>query len=125
MNHKLFVLSFHTNQHFPIPSLQCFDLESYLSSNAHVSGSRWRCASCENFVSLQNLEVCELTSHLLREFASKASVRDRVELCADRSYKLLQARQPRSRKRRAEEMSATNDNALPPTKSSNEVIDLV
>jgi len=52
-------------------------------------------------VSLQNLEVCELTLHLLREFASVASAdRNHVELCAaDRSYKLLQARKVKKRGR--------------------------
>ena len=84
---KIFFL--HTNHQ------QCFDLESYITANSYVSGGRWRCSACENFVSLQNLEVCGLTLHLLRAFARVAtSDRSRVALCGDRTYKLLAAPSP-------------------------------
>ena len=85
---------------------QCFDLESFLSTNTFVSGNRWRCASCESFVSLRNLERCGLTSHVLREFASTVSIeRDRVEV-SDRSYKLLKIRGQRGMKRLRSEDAA-------------------
>lgn len=75
---------------------QCFDLRNFIQSNAHVSGSRWRCASCEDFVSLQNLEFCGLTGSLLKEFKGQATVdRDRVEFSADGRYRLLVERKRR------------------------------
>jgi len=75
---------------------KCFDLRSYIQSNACVSGSRWRCASCEDFVSLQSLEYCGLTASLLEEFKDQATVdRDRVEFCASGSYRLLDERKLR------------------------------
>lgn len=44
-------------------------------------------------MSLQNLEICGLTTHLLWEFKKVASVgRDRVEFSADGSYILLAER---------------------------------
>lgn len=55
-----------------------------------VSGSRWRCASCESFVSVKDLEHCGLTASLLDEFATEvSSARDRIELSSDKSYRLL------------------------------------
>ena len=117
-------------------SPQCFDLENYLKANAFVSGNRWRCASCESFLSLKNLERCGLTSHLLHEFASTVSTdRNRIELCTDRSYTLLKARQPRSKKRLRSEVTLASlavmeeDNTTPPVnkstaKTNQEVVDL-
>jgi len=76
--------------------LQCFDLRNYIESNSFVSGGRWRCASCEDFVSLQSLQHCGLTASLLEEFKDQASVdRDRVEFCANGSYRLLDERKSR------------------------------
>jgi hypothetical protein len=67
----------------------------------HVSGSRWRCAACENFVSLQDLECCGLTAYIIEEFEKVLSPeRDRIEFCEDGRYKLLEARQLRCGKKR-------------------------
>lgn len=58
-----------------------------------MSGSRWRCPSCELFVSVASLELCELTAHILKEFENAASTeKDRVEYCSDGTYKLLEQR---------------------------------
>lgn len=66
----------------------------------HVTYNRWRCASCENFVSLQSLQICGLTSHLLKEFkGSASSERDRVEFSSDGRYKLLEQAVSRHKKR--------------------------
>ena len=51
-------------------------------------------------MSLQNLEICGLTAHLLGEFKRVASSqRDRVEVCSDGSYMLLEERKVRGKKR--------------------------
>lgn len=52
--------------------------------------------SCEDFVSLRNLEYCGLTASVLEQFKDQATVdRNRVEFCADGSYQLLEERKPR------------------------------
>ena len=64
------------------------------------SGGRWRCASCELFVSIQNLELCGVTSHILKEFHNTAtSDRDRIEFTSDGTYTLLKEKIPRGKKR--------------------------
>ena len=87
--------------------LQCFDLRSFLVSNINVSGSRWRCASCEKFLLFQDLQYCGFTKDLLTEFKDLATPqRDRVELHADRSYRLLEeARRRYGMKRQASDVA--------------------
>jgi hypothetical protein len=71
--------------------LQCCDLKNFLSSNLLVTGSRWRCASCEKFVLFQDLQFCGFTADLLTEFKDLASPqRDRIEFRADKTYRLLE-----------------------------------
>jgi hypothetical protein len=84
--------------------MQCYDLESYINSNVHISGSRWRCAACENFVSLQDLEYCGLTAYIIKEFEKVLTEeRDRIEFSEDGRYKLLEARPLRYGKKRPKE----------------------
>lgn len=91
-----------------IVAKKCCDLRNYIASNEVVSGSRWRCASCENFVSLQDLEVCGLTASLVKEFEKElAPDRDRVELCSDRTYRLLGERKLRYKKKIGETESGS------------------
>jgi hypothetical protein len=81
-------------------STKCFDLEAYIKNNNFPSGGRWRCASCETFLSLQNLQFCGLTAHLLEEFRSEVTTdRHLVEFSSDRSYRLLEARKPRQNRK--------------------------
>lgn len=69
----------------------------FIHTNQYVSGSRWRCPSCETFVSLQNLEYCALTARLLQEFdASLSADRDRIEFTSSGTYKLLEEQVARS-----------------------------
>jgi hypothetical protein len=83
---------------------QCFDLKAFLEYNVPVSGNRWRCGSCERFVSCNELQICGLTSDLLKEFEGAATTqRDRVELSSNGSYKLLIERKKRYTKREATE----------------------
>ncbi len=94
-----------------LPS-KCYDLRNYIDTNFCVSYNRWRCASCENFVSLQSLQICGLTSHLLEEFKSSAtSERDRVEFSSDGRYQLLVQQVSRHKKRLDSTLLATNEEA--------------
>jgi hypothetical protein len=99
--------------------LQCFDLRSFLFSNSHVSGSRWRCASCEKFLLFQDLQFCGFTADLLTEFKDFATPqRDRVELRADRNYRLLEENKRRyGAKRQATDVGGGGD---PSKKSRND-----
>jgi hypothetical protein len=108
--------------------LKCFDLQNFVSSNGFVSGSRWRCASCETFVSVDSLEVCGLTSRLLDEFKTEASPeRDRIEFRSDGTYSLLPEKTPQyAVRRRSEPDEATSmpDPVAESTIEMGEVIDL-
>ena len=105
---------------------QCFDLRNYIASNAYVSGSRFRCASCEEFVSLQNLEICGLTTHLLQEFEKVASPeRDRVQVCADGSYVLLEERKVRGTKRQNCDFGTMQAPAKSQKNSEEDVIEIL
>jgi hypothetical protein len=58
--------------------------------NVAVSGGRWRCASCETFLSYQELQLCSLTEAALKKFGTQvSSQRDRVEFRADKTFHLL------------------------------------
>jgi hypothetical protein len=102
---------------------QCYDLRNYLSSNVYITGSRWRCASCESFVSVESLEVCCLTAHLLLEFKDIASAdRDRIEFCSDGSYKLLEPRKVRKKRSATDALTSTETKRPRP---DDEVIELM
>ncbi len=80
---------------------QCFDLLYFLGLNLRSCGSRWKCASCENYVSWRSLQYCGLTAALLQEFQGQASVvRDRIEFRADGRYRLLEESKTRNNKKR-------------------------
>ena len=67
--------------------------------NTFRTGNRWRCAVCESFISVSNLQICTFTQHLIQEFRSKVAWnRDRVQLCSDGSYELLETRKIRRQK---------------------------
>ena len=69
---------------------QCFDLKGFIECNSVCSGQRWKCAACEDYLSIQNLEYCALTKAALTRFEGQvSSERDRVEFRSDESYKLL------------------------------------
>lgn len=70
-------------------------------TNAVIGGSRWRCASCENFLSWKDLEFCTLTSEILGKFKDEATTsRDRVEYRSDNCYVLLDETGGRFNKKR-------------------------
>lgn len=87
-----------------------------------MSGGRWRCASCEKFVSIQDLEVCGLTKELINDEFKRDLIRkpdrDRVQYCEDGSYALLPEASKRgasgdantgSRKRQKQAASASDN----------------
>jgi hypothetical protein len=91
----------HANNYRNFISLrgQCFDLRNYLSINQFISGTRWRCACCESFVSIYNLEYCSFTKYLIDEFRTKVTWnRDRVEFCSDGTSQLLEPQKTRRQK---------------------------
>jgi len=93
---------------------QCFDLTSFLVSNMKASAGRWRCFVCEDFVSLDSLEQCGLTTDILEEFNGQVdAAQNRIEITSDKNYRLLgsdQMRPARNRKRLAGEEGGCNTN---------------
>jgi hypothetical protein len=77
-------------------------LNNFLSYNVTVSGGRWRCASCEKFLSYQDLQLCGLTEAALQRFGKEASsTRDRVEFRGkDKTFHLLEENRRRYSKKR-------------------------
>ena len=101
---------------------KCFDLRNFIDTNKCVSYNRWRCASCEKFVSLQNLQICGLTSHLLKEFkTSTSSERDRIEYSSDGRYKLLEQQVSRHKKRLESTLLSTNTKVSENAMAANDV----
>jgi len=67
--------------------MQCFDLETWLHSNKHVSGGRWRCGVCESFIAAGDLVRCGLFDAMLHDHRDKVSgVRDKVSFKSDGSW---------------------------------------
>lgn len=70
--------------------MQCFDLRNFLHANKPVSGGRWRCGVCEEFLSLRMLVRCGLFQAMLDELRTEVSgIRDRVSLKPDGTWVLL------------------------------------
>eukprot|EP00578_Thalassiosira_sp_NH16_P005711 CAMPEP_0181139682 /NCGR_PEP_ID=MMETSP1071-20121207/34910_1 /TAXON_ID=35127 /ORGANISM="Thalassiosira sp., Strain NH16" /LENGTH=237 /DNA_ID=CAMNT_0023226601 /DNA_START=220 /DNA_END=929 /DNA_ORIENTATION=- len=67
--------------------MQCFDLKSYLHSNRHVTGGRWRCGVCEDFVSAKDLIRCGLFEAMLHDHRDMVSgIRDKISFRPDGSW---------------------------------------
>ncbi|KAL7469616.1 hypothetical protein ACHAXS_010771 [Conticribra weissflogii] len=70
--------------------MQCFDLRNFLHANKTVSGGRWRCGVCEEFVSVRTLVRCGLFQAMLDDLRTEVSgIRDRVSLKSDGTWVLL------------------------------------
>lgn len=70
--------------------LQCFELGTFMHGNLSVSGSRWRCASCELFLQYHELQLCGLTKAALDKFGEQVSAfQGRVEFRSDETFHLL------------------------------------
>lgn len=98
-----------------------------------MTGQRWRCLVCENYISYDDLQLCGFTEGLIHEFRKDLvpTERDRVEFCSNGSYKLLGARKQRytGRKRPApdnvESGSSLDRKATSSSKSSEPLIILL
>jgi hypothetical protein len=64
--------------------LQCFDMRTFLHFNKNISGGRWRCGVCEDFISVRDLVQCGLYQTMLHEFQDKISAgHDKVSFRSD------------------------------------------
>jgi hypothetical protein len=81
--------------------IQCFDLRNFLLSNITVSGGRWRCVICEDFVPVQDLMIDGFIAKILEEHGKDVSTsRDKVEIHRDGTYKLLKENRLRFQQKR-------------------------
>lgn len=93
--------------------MQCFDLANYLHSNSMVSGGRWRCLVCEDFVPVQDLMIDGFIAKILEDHGNDVnSSRDKVEIYRDGTWKFLSE----NRLKYSTKRSSTND--LPDSKRS-------
>jgi len=71
--------------------LNCFDLRTYLHSNSKVSGGRWRCYVCEDFVSVDDLVYDGFIAQVLETHGKdiNTATRDKMQLKNDGTWKLL------------------------------------
>lgn len=105
---------------------QCFDLQNFLDSNSHVTGTRFECPVCRNILSCRDLQLCGLTQTLLKEYKGELRAhRDRIQFFSNGTWKLL----GESRKRYASKRDDGADNGGNATKKSrqdpNDVIELL
>lgn len=97
--------------------LQCFDLRCFLHINENVSGGRWRCGNCENFISVRDLIHCGLFQTMIDKYKGDISVaRDKVSLQSDGSFYLKEENKLRYANKRPSATSKASDSA--------EIIDL-
>lgn len=87
---------------------QCFDLLNFLTGSSRISGTRWRCVGssvCHNFLSIDDLELCGFTADLLVEMKGQLEPKskDRIQFCSDRTYRLIEEKPKKQRKKRARE----------------------
>ena len=98
--------------------LQCFDLKNFLQINESVSGGRWRCGNCENFVSVRDLIHDGLFQVMIDKYQGQISgIRDKVSLQSDGTFYLKEENKLRYSNKAP---AAASSNAA----TSTEVIDL-
>jgi hypothetical protein len=77
-----------------------------------VSGNRWRCLVCENFIPLPELELCGLTQSILKQYADQASsTLSRIEFRSNGTHQLLN--ESNNRKRRVAAAVPSNPQESP------------
>ncbi|KAG7370763.1 MIZ/SP-ring zinc finger domain containing protein [Nitzschia inconspicua] len=80
----------------------CFDFEAFLHINQNAHGQRWKCTNCELFLSIQDLEYCELTKFALDKFKDIiTSDRHMVKVREDRHMELIKPSRSRAERERA------------------------
>ena len=78
--------------------IQCFDLKNWLHSNVNVSGNRWRCGVCEEFVSMKSLVWDGMFDRFLATHREEVSAaRDKVQLKPDGTWTLMEENKLRHR----------------------------
>jgi hypothetical protein len=81
--------------------IKCFDLKNYLLSNSHVSGGRWRCLVCEDFVPVRELMIDGFIEKILEEHGKDVSTsRDKVEIYRNGTWKFLPENKLRYQRKR-------------------------
>lgn len=70
---------------------QCFDLGIFLQLNKRVTGTRFECPVCsKRTVNIFDLQHCDLTLQLLRQFEKEASsFRSRIRFFQDGTWHLM------------------------------------
>jgi len=90
--------------------MQCFDLQNYIRTNATVSGGRWRCSVCEDFVSLKDLVIDGMMVKMLEKHRDDITgSRDKVQVSKDGSWKLMEENRLRYQKKRHFNDNASNE----------------
>lgn len=103
--------------------MQCFDLQSFLHSNKHVSGGRWRCAVCEDFLSVHDLVRCGLFEAMLDEHREEVSgARDKVSFQSDGTFYLKEPNKLRYAGKSSGQQAIKDDSA---NQKQPEVMDLL
>ena len=106
--------------------IQCFDLMNYLKSNATVSGGRWRCAVCEEFVSLQDLILDGMVVKMLEKHGRQVSgSRDKISFCRDGSWFMRDENKLRYQKKRPSQDASGGVGKRSKTESSNTVEEII
>jgi len=92
--------------------MQCFDLRNYLQFNVHISGGRWRCAVCEDFVAVNDLVVDGFVTKMLDLHKDEVcGSRDKILVSSNGSWKFGEENRLRyGVKSRKRSNSATDDN---------------
>ncbi|KAL9181363.1 hypothetical protein ACHAXT_010168 [Thalassiosira profunda] len=108
--------------------IQCFDLKSFLHSNKSVSGGRWRCGCCEDFVSVKDLVRCGLFEAMLQDHREEVSgARHEVSFKSDGTWEMKgsEAGSRRGSSSGAAGDGDAGDGAGEPSGKQPEVIDLL
>ena len=108
----------------------CFDLRSFLHQNSKVSGGRWRCFVCEDFISLDQLVYDGFIAQVLETYKNDINTtnRDKVQLSHDGTWKLLDQASSsvkrNQKKRKIHEQNGNNAKKRPNPPVVNEIIDI-
>jgi len=104
--------------------MQCFDLRNYLHTNATVSGGRWRCGVCEDFVPVDDLVVDGMMVNMLEEIGKDkiSGSRDKIQMSKNGSWKFMEENRLRyGGKKRSTADGEEEENSQKKTKPTNGV----
>lgn len=109
--------------------LSCFDLETFLENNSKVSGGRWRCFICEDFISVCDLVYDGFIAQVLETHRNDiSSTRDKLELSNDGTWKLFEETATSSMRRTMKRKMKNTDDVAKKSRTNEvgeaEVIDI-